>query len=79
MFRADGFDPSVKTTLMIAAAMTKVPEHKRSPMINFLRDPLGIRFISKVVISTFSMAPSIPIKVGLEWPKSRRAVSFETF
>ena len=36
MFKAEGLDPSVKTTLMIAAAITKSPEQSKMAMINFL-------------------------------------------
>ena len=36
MFRADGFAPSVSTTRIMAAAMTKIPEHRRTAITSFL-------------------------------------------
>jgi hypothetical protein len=36
MFNAEGWDPSVKTTRTIAAAITKSPEQSRRATINFL-------------------------------------------
>jgi hypothetical protein len=36
MFNAEGWDPSVKTTRTMAAAITKSPEQSRRAMISFL-------------------------------------------
>lgn len=36
MFRADGFEPRVRTTRMMAAVMTKRPEQSRAVITNLL-------------------------------------------